>query len=184
LAILAAVPWRTRGLTAGRVAAAGLGLVVAAQAAAAVAPSRTDDRDAVRLLGRPAVRLPGFRVEGRVSGEWTPEGLGWGSLYEPHRQPEGAEVGRRLPLPAGRYRLVLEGEPLSPDRTFPPLVVSPDRPGAPDWLSPVRPGSSGWEADFDVRRSERAVTLRLRGGGPILLKRLKLSVQPAGTGPV
>ncbi len=184
LAMLAAVPWRTRGLTAGRVAVAGLGLVVAAQAAAAVAPSRTEDRDAVRLVGRPAVRLPGFRTEDRVSGEWTPEGLGWGPLYEPHRLPEGAEVGRRLPLPAGRYRMVLEGDPLSPERTFPRLVVSPDRPGAPDRFSPIRPGSSGWQADFDVRPAERAVTLRLRGGGPILLKRLKLSVQPDGAGPV
>jgi hypothetical protein len=184
VAILAALPWRARVVTAGRVAAAGLGLVVAAQAAAAVTHARTDERDAVRLVGRPAVRVPGWSADPHVSGEWTPEALGWGPLYEPQRLPDGAEVGRRLPLPAGRYRLSLLGDALSRERAFPPLVIAPDRPGAPERVSPARPTPSGGEADFDVRPGERAVSLRLRGGGPILLRGLRLSVQPGGTGPV
>ena len=49
------------------VAAAALGLVLAAQAAAAVTHARTDDRDAVRLVGRPAVRLPGWSIDPQVS---------------------------------------------------------------------------------------------------------------------
>jgi len=63
-------------------------------------------------------------------------------------------------------------------------VVEPDRAGAPVRISPTRPAPSGWEADFEVRPGERAVSLRLRGGGPILLKGLRLSVQPEGAGPV
>jgi hypothetical protein len=184
VAILAALPWRARAVSAGRVAAAGVGLVLAGQAAATVTHARTDDRDAVRLVGRPAVRLPGWSAEARVSASWAPEALGWGPLYEPHRVPDGAELGRRLPLPAGRYRLTLLGEALSPDRAFPPLLIAPDRPGAPDRASAARPTPWGGEADFDVRPGERAVSLRLRGGGPILLKSLRLSIQPPRTGPV
>lgn len=184
LAILAALPWRARAVTAGRVAAAGLGLVLAGQVAATVTHARTDDRDAVRLVGRPAVRVPGWSADPQVSAEWTLEALGWGSVYEPHRVPDGADVGRRLPLPAGRYRLALSGEALAPDGAGPPLVVAPDRSGAPTRVSLARPAPSGWEADFEVRPGERAVSLRLRGGGPILLRGLRLSVQPEGTGPV
>jgi hypothetical protein len=184
VAILAALPWRARVVTAGRVAAAGLGLVVAGQVAAMATHARTGDRDAVRLVGRPGVRVPGWSAEARVTGEWTPEELGWGPVYEPHRAHDGAEVGRRLPLPAGRYRLSLVGETLAPDGAGPPLVVVPDRPGAAARVCPARPGPSGWEAEFEVRPGERAVSLRLRGGGPILLRGLRLSVQPAGAGPV
>jgi hypothetical protein len=184
VAILAALPWRARVVTARRVAAAGLGLVLAGQAAATVTHARTDDRDAVRLVGRPAVGLPGWSAEARVSASWAPEALGWGPLFEPHRVPDGAELGRRLPLPAGQYRLTLRGEALSPDRAFPTLLIAPDRPGAPDRASAARLTPSGGEADFEVRPGERAVSLRLRGGGPILLKGLRLSIQPEGTGPV
>ena len=184
VAILAALPWRARGITSGRVAAAGLGLVLAGQVAATATHARTGDRDAVRLVGRAGVRVPGWRAEAQVRAEWTPQALGWGPVYEPHRAPDGAEVGRRLPLPAGRYRLALLGETLGPDGSFPPLVVTPDRAGAPGRVSPARPASSGWEADFEVRPGERAVSLRLLGGGPIRLNGLRLSVQPASTGPV
>jgi len=51
-------------------------------------------------------------------------------------------------------------------------------------VSPTRPAASGGEARFEVRPGERAVSLRLRGGGPILLRGLRLSVQPEDTGPV
>jgi hypothetical protein len=184
VALLAALPWRARALTARRVSMAGLGLVLAAEAAAALTQARTDDRDAVRLVGRPALSLPGWSAEHRVSASWPPAALGWGPLYEPLRVPDGAEVGRRLPLPAGLYRLTLEGEGLSPDGVFPSLFVAADRPGAPDRVSPVRSTPTGGEALFEVRTGERAVNLRLRGGGPILLRRVTLSVQPAGRGPV
>jgi hypothetical protein len=179
VALLAALPWRSRAATAGRVAAAGLGFVLAAHAAGTVSRARTDDRDAVRLVGREALGLPGWRVAPAV-GEWPLEALGWGPLYEPHRFPEGAEVGRRLPLPAGRYRLSLIGEPLA--ASGPTVLVVPDRPGAPFRLFPTRPAAEGWVADVEVRPGEPAVGLRLRGGGAMLLK--TLSIQPAAEGPV
>jgi len=178
IALLAALPWRARAATAGRVAVAGLGLALTAHAAATISHARTDDRDAVRLVGRTAVTVPGWR-RGSAVGEWSPEALGWGPVYEPHRFPDGAEIGRRLPLPEGRYRLSLIGEGLG---TVPPTIaIASDRPEAPLRLSGARPVAGGFEVDFEVRRGERAVNLLLRGGGPILLKGLRLSgVQPPG----
>jgi hypothetical protein len=182
VALLAALPWRTRAATAVRVAGAALGLVAAGQAAAALSHSPTGDRDAVRLVGRPAVGVPGWHSRSAATGEWSVEGLGGGPVYEPHRHPEGAEIGRRLLLPAGRYQLSLGGEALGEGN--PTLVVTPDRPGAPARWRDTRPVPGGWEADFEVRPGERAVGLRLRGGGPMLLKALSLSVQPPGAGAV
>ncbi|HXK09006.1 MAG TPA: hypothetical protein VMT70_05145 [Vicinamibacteria bacterium] len=182
VALLAALPWRSRRATAGRVALAGLGFVGAAQAAATVSHTRTDDRDAVRLVGRSAVAVPGWRLSASTAGAWAPVALGWGPVYEPHRFPEGAEVGRRLPLPPGAYRLSLVGEALGPGA--PSVVVVPDHPGAPSRFSPARPTVEGFEVDFDVRPGEPAVGLRMRGGGPMSLKAFRLAVQPAGAGPV
>ncbi len=182
VALAAALPWRTRAATLGRVAGAALGLVAAGQTAAALSHSRTGDRDAVRLVGRPAVAVPGWEARSAATGEWSLEALGWGPLYEPHRHPAGAEIGRRLLLPAGRYRLSLAGEALGGEA--PTLVVTPDRPGAPSRWRDARPVGEGWEAAFEVRPGEHGVSLGLRGGGPMLLKGLRLSVQPTGPGPV
>jgi hypothetical protein len=179
VALLAALPWRGRPATTGRLAAAGLGFVLAAHAAATVSRARTDDRDAVRLVGREALMLPGWRA-GPAVGEWPLAALGWGPTYEPHRFPDGAEVGRRLPLPAGRLRLSLIGEPLGSEG--PTVAVVPDRPGAPYRLFPTRRAAEGWEADVEVRPGERPIGLRLRGGGAMLLK--GLSIQPPAEGPV
>jgi hypothetical protein len=182
VALLAALPWRTRAATAGRVALAGVGLIAAGQAAAATSHARTDDRDAVRLAATRALAVPGFGV-GPAVGEWSPAALGWGPVYEPHRFPDGVEIGRRLPLPPGRYRLFLLGEPLG---GAPPVVAArADRPQAPWRLSPVRAVGEGYEADVEVREGERAVGLALRGGGAMLLTGLRISgVQPSGRGPV
>jgi hypothetical protein len=182
VALLAALPWRTRAATLGRVAGAALGLVAAAETAAALSHSRTGDRDATRLVGRPALSVPGWKPQSQATGEWSIEALGWGPLYEPHRHPAGAELGRRLLLPVGRYRLSLAGEALGGGD--PALVVTPDRPGAPARRGAARPVAGGWEADFEVRPGERAVSLRWLGGGPMLLKSLRLAVQPTGPGPV
>jgi hypothetical protein len=181
IALLAALPWRARAATAGRVALAGLGLVLAGQAAATVSRARTDDRDAVRLVGRSAVAVPGWRL-GPAVGEWSSGALAWGPVYEPHRFPDGAEIGRRLPLRAGRYRLLVRGEVLGTAR--PTVVVTPDRPGAQPRASAVRRVAEGWEADFEVRPGEPAVGLSLQGGSAILLKGLGLRVQPPAGGPV
>jgi len=181
LALLAAVPWRTRVATASRLAVAGVGLVVAAQAAAAVSHQRTDDRDAVRLLGRHAFRVPGWKA-GVARARWGPEPLGWGPLYEPHRHPAGAEIGRRLAINPGRYRLRL----IAPDIAGEPptLVVAPDAPRPFARRSPLNPTSDGWEASLVVLPGEPAVNLLLKGGGPLLLRELVLEVQPLPEAPV
>jgi hypothetical protein len=181
LALLAALPWRTRKASAGRLAAACLGLVATGQAAAALSHQRTDDRDAVRLVGRDVVHVPRLGV-GPAAAAWGTEALGWGPLYEPHRHPEGAELGRRLCLPAGRYRLALSGESLGGQP--PDLEVAPDRPQAPARVSRVRVVPGGLEAEFSVLPGEEASSLRLRGGGPALVRGLVLRVQPPVAGPV
>jgi hypothetical protein len=186
VALLAALPWRTRTATAGRVAIAGLGLIAAGQSATRISDARTDDRDAVRLAGGRALAVPGWRV-GPAEGEWSPAAEGWGPVYEPHRFPDGADIGRRLPLTPGRYRLSLVGQALG---GAPPVVgVRPDRPQGPLRLSPVRAAAEGFEADVEVREGEDAVDLSLRGGGAILVTRLRLvrtrvGVQPSRPGPV
>jgi hypothetical protein len=182
IALLAAVPWRARTATAGRVAVACLALALAGQAAATVSHARTGDRDAVRLVGRRALAVPGWRI-GSPAGEWPATALGWGPVYEPHRFPEGAEIGRRLPLPAGRYRLSVIGDMFG--GSAPLIAVRPDRPGAPLRLSKARLVPGGFEAEVEVYPGERGVDLSLQGGGAILLKGLRLSrVQPPAAGPV
>jgi hypothetical protein len=182
LALVAALPWRARKATAGRVAAASLGLVVAGQGAAAVSRSHTDDRDAVRLVGRRAVAVPSLQVEIAASAEWPLDALGLGPVYEPHRHPAGAEVGRRLPLPPGCYRLSVSGELLG--QAAPTLVVAPDRPGAPERRWPGRAAPGGWEADLEVPPGSPAVGLRMTGGGAMLLTGSRARLQPRGRGPV
>jgi hypothetical protein len=183
VALLAAVPWRARRPNGVRLAVACAGLTLAAESAAALSSERTDDRDAVRLVGRRSVAAPGF-VTAEADGQWTLRALGWGPLYEPHRHPGGAPLGRRLPLRAGSYRLDLEAEDLSGGATALLLGVAVDRPRAPWSEVPLRPRPGGFTAAVDVPAGARAVNLRLRGGGPIVLKGLRLLVQPSARGPV
>jgi hypothetical protein len=148
--------------------------MAAAQLAAALTHERTDDRDAVRLLGQAALTAPGWRSTRAAPGEWSPAALGWGPLYEPHRHPAGAELGRRLCLRSGRYLLELSAEGLAPDAAPAILEVISDRPGAPARRVPLAASGDGFAASFEVHREDAAVDLRLRGGGPILLKAVRL----------
>jgi hypothetical protein len=180
LALLAALPWRPREAGAARLAGACLALAAAAQAAAALSHQRTDDRDAVRLVGREVVHVPDLGV-GPAAARWGTEPLGWGPLYEPHRHPSGAELGRRLCLPPGRYRLSVAGESLGEP---PELEVASDRNQAPVRASRTRVVPGGLEADFSVLPGDGAMSLALRGGGPALVRGLVLRVQPPAAGPV
>ena len=174
VSLLLAVPWRPKRPTAARVAAAGLGWIAAAQVAGWVAEPRTRDRDSVRLVGRPALLAPGWTTVDSAEGEWSPATLGWGPLYEPHRHPDGAPLGRRLALPAGTYELGVLGQRLGTGPPWGTLEVVPDAPGSPRRRASLEPEAGGLVASFSVRTGERAVTLRMQAGGPMVVERLRL----------
>jgi hypothetical protein len=182
-ALLLAVPWRRGGVTVPRLAVAVTGLLAAAGIASALSHARTGGRDAVRLVGKDALAVPGWRFTPESFAVWGPADLDWGPLYEPHRRPEGVELGSRLPLAAGEYELTVEAERLG--EGVPRMEVWPDRP--PSTWRPARITETDGRlvARFDVRPDDSAVTLRLRNGGPLMLKELRLRAQPSdhGAGP-
>jgi hypothetical protein len=173
-ALILAMPWRPRRASAVRLAVAGLGGMAAAQLAAGIAEPRTGDRDAVRLVGRPALAAPGWAPVASARGEWASTALEWGPLYEPHRHPDGAALGRRLALPPGAYGLDLQGQVLGPGPSGPWLDIVPDAPGSPRRRVLLEPVPEGLAARFRVLPGERAVTLRLGGGGPLLLEQVRV----------
>ncbi len=161
------------------------GLLVAVGAASVVSQGRTEGRDAVRVIGRPAIAVPGLRPEGCAGAQWGTGSLDWGPLFEPHRHPAGAALGSRLALGAGSYRVSVLGDDLAPP--FSPLLdIWPERIHALVEKRTVAfvPAQGGVQADFEVAAGERAITLRLRGGGARLLRLVTLEAQPCGKGPV
>ena len=177
-ALLLALPWRPRRATPGRLAVAGLGWIAAAQVAAGISDPQTGDRDAVRLVGQPALAAPGWTFVASAQGGWDTTGRGWGPLYEPHRHPDGAVLGRRLSLAAGTYELRTVGEVLAPGPPW--LEVVPDGPAPPRRRVRLKAEADGLSATFRVFPGEPAVTLRLWGGGPVLVDRIRLRANPLG----
>jgi hypothetical protein len=167
----------------GLLAAGWAGLAVAAAAASSASDARTGGRDAVRVVGRPALRVPGWMILPSAPARWGPETLPWGPVFEPHRHPDGAVLGDRLLLPPGRYRLVVHADDLSPASAPGELEVRPHGTDPPR-RTPLRRVAGGLAAEFDVRAGERAISVWARGGGPFLLKELRLDVQPSAGPPV
>jgi hypothetical protein len=157
-------------------------LVAAAGLAARFSDAVSEGRDAVRVLGRPSLELPAWRFAAAAPAQWGPADLGWGPAYEPHRWPEGAVLGGRLALPPGGYRLVVRGEEPPPAAGEPDLRVLPEGPDATIRVCPFR-RDGGLVAEFSVRAEERAVTLRLVGGGPLLLQAVRLERLDPGFNP-
>jgi hypothetical protein len=158
------------------------GLAATTAVASSVSDARTGGRDAVRVIGRPALAIPRWAPVHTAPARWGPEALAWGPLFEPHRHADGAELGARLPLSPGRYRIWLDVDEFA---ATPPgeLEIRPEREASPRRVSlQRRPG--GYGADFESLPGERALTLVLRGGPPFLLKELRLAVQPSGPPPV
>src|SRR6185436_10164313 len=176
---LAVVRWRRPVSPAAALALGTAGLLAAAGIAGRLSHSSSEGRDAVRLTGRPTVVVPGWRREESGGAEWTVEECGWGPLYEPHRHPSGADLGRRLQLPAGRYRVELTAEALAPSLPSPILEVRPERAGAPR-ASALGPTERGLAADFVVVSGERSVDLTLKGGGPLMVRGVRLAFNPSG----
>jgi hypothetical protein len=169
-------------LSASRLALASAGLLAAAGVASSVSGARTEGRDAVRVVGRSAVRVPGWRHESASVAEWGSDVLDWGPLYEPHRHPDGATLGGRLALRPGTYRIALTAEDLG-SGPAPFLDVWAEGTRTGKWSGSFRRAGGGFAADFAVGPEDRAVTLRLRGGGPLVLRGVVLA-QPSAGGPV
>jgi hypothetical protein len=177
LAAAVAAGRKDRAATPSGLAAAGIGLVVAAGIASRLSTARTEGRDAVRVIGRPALRVPGWRPVARAPAVWTASDLGWGPSYEPHRAPEGAVIGGRLSLPPGDYTIVIQGEAV-PSTLPPPLLLSgPD--AGPMHGQPLDPVPTGLAGGFLVAIGEGTTTLRLVSGGPFIIKDIRMG--PAST---
>jgi hypothetical protein len=175
-ALLLAVPWRRGGVTAPRLAAAVTGFLAAAGLSSSLSDGRTGGRDAVRLVGRDALAVPGWQVGRRTTASWGPADLDWGPVFEPHRRPEGAELGSRLPLCAGDYELLVDVERLG--EGLPRIELWPDSPPGLWRPLPVADAGGSLVARLAVLPGDGGVTLRMRGGGPLILKGLRLRAQP------
>jgi hypothetical protein len=175
---LAVVPWRRPASRPVSLALGMAGLLAAAGLAARLSDARSGGRDAVRVIGRPGLALPGWSWEPAAGAEWGPADLDWGPLYEPHRHPDGAPLGRRLSLPHGSYRLLLETGDLPGTAVNPMLEVRAEG-GSQPRDSPFSTHADGLQAGFEVEPEGRPLDLRLRGGGPLLLQRLRLTPEPA-----
>jgi hypothetical protein len=184
-AALAAAVLGRKQATAPTMALAASGLLAAVCASSVLSHARSGGRDAVRLVGQPALSVPGWRYEACAVGEWGPEALDWGPLFEPHRHPRGAALGERLALRPGSYTVNILGDALAPGADS-SLDVWPEdgRPTPPPRSSPFVVLQDRVQAGFRVSAGEKAVTLRLRGGGAGLLRRVVLEAQPCGRGPV
>jgi hypothetical protein len=168
---------RTRAMsTTATVAAASSGLLVAAGAAALASTSRAGGREAVRVAGRPALAVPGWRIVRRAVGEWDTSELGWGPLYEPHRAPAGALLGDRLALPPGAYLVTIEGETV-PGGAGPPDLLA----GNPPRINRLAASQDGWTGAFSVPAGERGTTLSILGGAPLIVRRIRLEGASAST---
>src|SRR5262249_24820965 len=152
-------------------AGASIGLVMAAGLASRLSTAHTEGRDAVRVIGQRALEVPGWRPVARADAVWTAEALGWGPLYEPHRAPEGAVIGGPLPLPAGSSAIAIGGEAVPSGLSPPSLASGPE--AGPARADPLVPTPEGLAATFAVP-SRPATTLWLRGGGPFIVKDIRL----------
>lgn len=145
------------------------GMVVAAAAAASLGQSRSGGRDAVRVVDRTAFLPPAGPVV--REGAWSAADLGWGPLYEPHRHPGGAEVGSRLPLPAGAYVVEIDADRVP--STLPAPILELRAPRATSSVSLIEDLPGTFRGGFDHPAGGEA-TLALRGGGPLILKEIRV----------
>jgi hypothetical protein len=175
----AAVARRTP--TAPRVLMGWGGLLAASAVASRLGSDGSGGRDAVRLLGRTAIVLPAGPVV-RGEARWTPADLGWGPLYEPHRHPDGAEIGSRLPLAEGDYTVEIQVERVPSSLPPPALEV---RTGGGWRAGPLQEGPAGVLRGGFQLPARGSATLVLRDGGPLILKEIRLwrSTFSGGSGP-
>jgi hypothetical protein len=133
----------------------------------------------VRLLDRSGI-VPPLGPLVRGTAEWTAAELDWGTVYEPHRHPSGAEIGSRLALRPGPYTLELKAAIVPSTLDLPTVEI---RSGSAVSASGLAQDPSGMlSAGFAVLPG-RETSLVLRGGGPLILNEIRLrrsTFSPAG----
>lgn len=152
--------------------ASAAGLAVAAGVASRLGDRSSEGRDAVRLLGRPAVAVPGWLVA-RGPAEWGPEILGWGPLYEPHRHPDGATLANRIPIVAGRIEI--DTDSALPIGALPRLLVRTETQPPETAAFAMSVDRGRLAADFRLAGPVVPTRLALEGGSPFILRRIRLS---------
>lgn len=178
LALLVATLPRRRGQdraprdAGGRLVLAIAGMLAAAGVASRASSGRAGGREAVRVVGRPAIEVPRWSATSAAGAQWGPEVLSWGPVYEPHRHPGGAVIGDRLPLPPGRYAVLLRGERF--DAAVPEMSVQASPALEPGPPGPLRADVDGLAGVIVVPPGQRETTLRLCRGGAMRLDRVEL----------
>jgi hypothetical protein len=160
-------------------------LAIAAEVAGRASVGRAGGREAVHRLGEPALDWPHVAFERAAVARWTSDDLSWGAVYEPHRHSGTAALAERLPLPAARYRLTLEGEALGGRGAAPSLQVL-GRDNTPLGVAACRDTAVGWDCEFPVSGLTAEVSLVLQGGSTFRLHEIRLwrLVQPLEGPPV
>jgi len=166
---------RGRRPSAGGLVAASGGLLLAAGAAARLGDGRADGREAVHLVGRPGLAVPGWSVSGSVVAAWGRESLGWGPLYEPHRHPDGATLADRIRVASGRIEIDLDPglAPATPPVLIVRLEVQPPREARFELR--ITDGRLTGEYASPTGAGRRPLRLALLGGSPLVLREIRLS---------
>lgn len=170
--------------TARTVAAAGLAFVATALVADALSPRvRAPERDAVRLAGRAALRLPSFRFEAASAAQWPLD-----LFYEPHRHPEGVPIARAVSLGAGTWEVAIAAESQAAPPTLVMVAHGKDRPSRQVMTARAADQASGFGPA--AKASERSTTwftatiavpaagefdLSLQGGEPTSLRAVRIA---------
>jgi hypothetical protein len=148
---------------------AALSLVAVSAIADRASPRvRAPERDAVRLVGAPSVRLapPGYEAHG--SAEWPLD-----LFYEPHRAPLGVMFANAISLERGAYELTLDTKDI-PDGAPLSLIVTNHRTGK-NSRPPLSVAGGGHGLTTRFRAEEGAeFNLSLLGGEPLTFSRARL----------
>jgi len=183
LTLLGAVTLGGRRASARGLLVSSGGLALAGHLAAGLS-ARHEARDALRVVGRPALAVPGWRYEPSATALWGPESLVWGALYEPHRHADGAILVDRTALATGQ--LEIDVDPSLPPGDPPQLDVRLETqpPRGARYLLRYEEGrlvGAFDTAGFGPAAAPRR--LALVGGGPLLVEQVRLSTPPPADGP-
>jgi hypothetical protein len=157
------------------------GLALAGIVAGGVSDAGQQARDALRVVGRPALAVPGWRYVPRSVATWGPESLAWGALYEPHRHLDGAVLADRIAILSGRLELDLD--PILPAGQPPQLVVRLETQPPREARYALRREGGRLVGEFDTRGLGSARVprrLALLAGDALLLKQIRLSIFSCG----